>query len=176
MTFDFGKLHPEHLALARRYISGPDGMREPDLVIAPDGQPYLYRWHVIPRNPEANTYFHIQVDDDPERPLHDHPWDNTSVILAGGYDEIVQERPPYDPVETFRRREGQVIHRRAEEAHRLLLRSPLGYTITQFTTGPHRRDWGFWCIDQYRVLKWVDQKELLTTTPEGWSSFKEPQL
>jgi hypothetical protein len=42
-------------------------------VIAPDGQPYLYRWHVIERNPEANTYFHIQVDDDPERPLHDHP-------------------------------------------------------------------------------------------------------
>ena len=43
--------------------------REPDMTIAPDGIPYLYRWHVIPRNKTANVYFHIQVADDPERPL-----------------------------------------------------------------------------------------------------------
>jgi hypothetical protein len=67
-------------------------LRYPDLVIAPDGKPYLYRWHVFPQNAAAGVYFHIQVQSDPERPLHDHPWDNTSVILSGGYDELWCER------------------------------------------------------------------------------------
>jgi hypothetical protein len=161
------------MRLALKYTGTYDRLCEPDLVIAPDGAPYLYRWHVIPRNSEANVYFHIQVSDDPERPLHDHPWDNTSVILSGGYDEILQRRPPYDRVETVRRSEGQVIHRAAEEAHRLLLRSVDGYTMTQFTTGPKRRDWGFWCLDKFKVLHWVNQTDLITTDADGVSTFKE---
>src|SRR5208282_5517483 len=105
----------------------------------PDGEPYLYRWHVIPRNDYANVYLHIQVANDPERPLHDHPWDNTSVILAGGYDEMHQRHPAASSPVTLRKmREGNVIHRKAEEAHRLLLASPLGYTMTLFSTGPKR--------------------------------------
>jgi hypothetical protein len=72
--------------LMRSILGNP--LRYPDLVIAPDGVPYLYRWHVFPQNPAAGVYFHIQVQSDPERPLHDHPWDNTTVTLVNGYDEI----------------------------------------------------------------------------------------
>lgn len=167
--FDPYMLRSEHWTLAHRFIGeGSLTLREPDLCIAPDGQPYLWRWHIVEHNAEANAYFHIQVADDPERPLHDHPWDNTSVILAGGYDELISK--PGDPlVFTRKAREGDVIHRKAEEPHRLLLASPYGYTMTLFTTGPKRRRWGFWFKD-----KWRDQADVIVNLPDGRSIFKDP--
>ena len=162
--FDWTMLRDEHRTLAEDIL---DGLRQPDLTIAPDGTPYLYRWHVIPRNQRANVYFHIQVADDPERPLHDHPWDNTSVILAGGYDEFYHDN--LQIVHTRKVREGDVVHRKAEEAHRLLLASSLGYTMTLFSTGPKRRRWGFWFPDG-----WHDQAEVIENLPDGRSIFKDP--
>ena len=175
MSFDWYRLKPEHYTLARQILSPNDdwALRQPDLVIAPDGEPYLYRWHVIPRSVHANVYFHIQVSDDPERPLHDHPWDNTSVILAGGYDEIIASRPGdfgrYLVTYTERRKEGDVVFRPAEQAHRLLLASPLGYTMTLFSTGPKRREWGFWFPDG-----WRNQRDVIENLPDGRSLFKNP--
>jgi hypothetical protein len=169
MSFDWYRLREEHAEIAANIIGWG---REPDLVIAPDGEPYLYRWHVIRRNNRANVYFHIQVADDPERPLHDHPWDNTSVILAGGYDELYAAsdwRRRGQPPLTRKVREGDVIHRKAEEAHRLLLASPLGYTMTLFSTGPKRRPWGFWFPHG-----WRDQREVIENLPDGRSIFKDP--
>ena len=124
-------------------------VRQPDLVISPDGNPYLYRWHIV-RTPRASIYFHIQVADDPERPLHDHPWDNQSVILAGGYDEIYSPFPPNSYELTREVRAGDVVFRRAQEAHRLLLPKGIPYTMTLFSTGPKVRDWGFWYDDGWK--------------------------
>lgn len=131
------------------------GYRGPDIVIAPDGKPYLYRWHVVPRNDRGNVYFHVQVADDPERPLHDHPWDNVSVILAGGYSEQCCSRRCPNPgtryaVPTFERRAGNMIFRAAEWGHRLLMLEGAPYTMTLFTTGQKRRRWGFWYPDGWR--------------------------
>lgn len=141
----------------------------PDLVIAPDGKPYLYRWHVIPRNDQANVYLHIQVDSDPERPLHDHPWANTSVILSGGYDEIWCEQPirighqaPFEfrtPSEIRELRAGDIVHRSASEAHRLILPPEFKYTMTLFTTGPKVRPWGFWFPEGWRDASTVTEIE-----------------
>ena len=167
--FDWTMLRDEHRTLAEDIL---DGLRQPDLTIAPDGDRYLYRWHVIPRNQRANVYFHIQVADDPERPLHDHPWDNTSVILAGGYDELVKFEPWHqypDPPHIRCAREGAVIHRKAEEAHRLLLPPEFSYTMTVFSTGPWRRHWGFWF-----PTGWYDQLEVIENLPDGRSIFKDP--
>ena len=127
-------------------ILGPVRIARPDLVIAPDGNPYLYRWHIV-RLQAASVYFHIQVASDPQRPLHDHPWDNTSVILSGGYDEIWEPQPwMRDTREPVMRklRAGDVVHRLACESHRLILPDGFGYTMTLFSTGPRERDWGFW--------------------------------
>lgn len=141
------------LQIARRILSE---WRKPDLIISPDGKPYLYRWHLIPHNDFGNVYFHIQVDSDPERPLHDHPWANTSVILSGGYDEIWDPQPWLYPrgmqVEGTQRRlrAGDVIHRSAGEAHRLLMLPGYRYTMTLFSTGPKVRRWGFWFPDGWR--------------------------
>ncbi len=132
--------------------------REPDLNINPDGKPYLYRWYVVKRTARGNVYFHIQVADDPERPLHDHPWDNQSVILYGGYDEVLH---PYggapDPTRTRRHKRelGDVIHRRAEWSHRLLMPKGNGRTMTLFSTGPKVHSWGFWYPDGFRPYEQV---------------------
>lgn len=126
--------------------------RTPDISIMPDGEPYLYRWHVVPRNKHANVYLHIQVSDDPRRELHDHPWDNVSVILAGGYTELLNPYPEPRPAGMFVRRKGDMIFRRAGWSHRLLMAGN-PYTMTLFSTGPHIRDWGYWFPDGWHHNK-----------------------
>ena len=127
------------------------------LVIAPEGEPYLYRWHLVPRNDFANVYLHLQVLSDPMRPLHDHPWDNQSVILSGGYDEIYDPAPfrDWEDVGPWKRsfRKGDVVTRSAETAHRLILPPDIPYALTMFTTGPKRREWGFWYPDGWHHNK-----------------------
>lgn len=165
-------LSEEDAATMALITGAPVGMVGPDLVIAPDGDPYLYRWHVIPRNRQANVYFHIQTASDPERPLHDHPWHNTSVILSGGYDEIINPDPLSDPggEKTISRRVGDVVSREASVAHRLILPEGIPYTMTLFTTGPKVRSWGFWCNDGV----WRGHDEVTETLPDGRSVWKEP--
>ena len=142
-------------------------LRPPDLVIAPDGEPYLYRWYVLPRRKvKANIYLHLQVGSDPERPLHDHPWDNTSVILAGGYMELLTDMPGKLPARRYMRREGDVVYRKATTAHRLFLPSWNRYTMTLFTTGPVVRQWGYWTDEG-----WVDEHDLTKTLADGTSVF-----
>lgn len=118
------------------------GRSSPDYIIRPlGGEPYLYRWHVIPRNKiGANIYLHVQVASDPVRPLHDHPWDFQSVILSGGYDEHL-------PIGRVIRSPGDVIHHRATDQHRLELPPGAAYSMSLFTTGPVRREWGFMTPD-----------------------------
>lgn len=142
--------YPEHWAMAE--------LPRPDLTIAPDGMPYIYRWHIIPRAGAANCYLHVQVADDPERPLHDHPWDNFSVILSGGYREHICEcstRPNALNTFEYDRVFGQAIFRRAAWSHRLFLPKHFPYTMTLFSTGPKVREWGFWFED-----KWVPYTEV----------------
>jgi len=144
--------------------------RAPDLVIDNDhgGDPYLYRWHIMPRNDMGGVYLHIQTASDPERPLHDHPWDNMSVILAGGYDEIAQPAPPYGDVTIRQLRPGSCMMRSAEVAHRLILPEGIKYSISQFTMGARRREWGFW-IDG----KWYPYQEC-TRTANFRTVFRYP--
>lgn len=167
--FDWTLLTPED----RAFVEGALGFqREPDLVI---GNPsYLYRWHVVPRNEAANTYLHVQVASDPDRPLHDHPWENMSVIVSGGYDELIQARPwPGGYVETKKRRKGDVVIRPAEQPHRLILPEGIPYTISLFSTGPKAKSWGFWCEVHGRNT-WVDHAECVELLPDGRSIWKGP--
>lgn len=150
--FDFKKVTKADREIAHQYIGSL--LTPPDLIIAPDGKPYIYRWHIVRDSELASIYFHIQVADDPERPLHDHPWDNMSVILSGGYTELLKCNPRTDPIQRIERNKGDVVFRKASWAHRLLLKSETGYTMSQFVTGPKVREWGFWY-------------------PSGWRSFKD---
>lgn len=169
-------LSDEDFDFAHSFL-GTERLHHPDLVIAPDGAPYLFRWQVIPRNEKANVYFHVQVASDPERPLHDHPWDNTSVILSGGYNEtwdpqpwLQHERRFYGPKPASRAlRKGDVVHRKAGEAHRLILPPQHRYAMSMFSTGPVTREWGFY----FEVDGWRNSKDVLKSLADGRSVMRE---
>ena len=127
--------------------------REPDFVI---GDNYLRRWWVIPRNPWCNVYLHEIRKSDDDRALHDHPWDNTSLLLAGGYVE-------HTPEGAFDRSVGDIVQRRAEDLHRLEVR-PGGSALSLFLTGPKVREWGFECLQGW--VHWQD-----FTSPEDSSQI-----
>lgn len=155
--FDWNSLTGAEFKIAESILVGHQTPPQPDLVIAPAGEAYLFRWHIV-KTPLASVYFHIQVADDPKRPLHDHPWDNQSVILSGGYDEILHMatgRPTARDTFTFHRKPGDVVFRRAEYSHRLLMGKGVERTLTLFSTGPKRRDWGFWYEDDWRDWRQV---------------------
>lgn len=151
-------------------------LRDPDLIIGKEGAPYIYRWHLIERNHQANVYFHIQVRDDQDRALHDHPWDNTSVILAGGYIELLSKATDgYERIEEFRRLPGQTVHRRAEWSHRLILPSGVPYAMTVFSTGQTVRAWGFWLKERSGKVVWYPWTDCVTEASDGTSTWNHPR-
>lgn len=102
-----------------------------------DKQPYMHRWFIVPRNPAGGCYVHQIVRSDKDV-HHDHPWDNTSYVLDGTYVEELLDGTQ------FERGPGSIIHRKATDAHRLIL-APGAVVTTLFYLGPWQRDWGFHC-------------------------------
>jgi hypothetical protein len=123
--------------------------RAPDFII---GDNYLRRWWVVPRNKGCNVYLHEMLHSDDDRALHDHPWDNTSFILDGGYIE-------HTPDGVFERKTGDVINRKATDSHRLEVPNG-GRAVSLFLTGPIVREWGFHCPQGWRVWhEFVDARD-----------------
>lgn len=143
--------------------------RRADVAIGGWDNPYLLRWHIIPKNNFFNIYLHKMLRDDDDRALHDHPWVNVSIILKEGY---IEHQPrhlflfPADPrTIAIERRPGHIIFRRAKAAHRLELHKPgywekIHYDIlpawSLFITGPKIREWGFWCPNPTGWRHWKD--------------------
>jgi hypothetical protein len=121
-------------------------MRKPNLYIGGEANPYLLRWHVIPRNRWFNVYLHKIVRDDDDRALHDHPWWSFSVLLWGRLHEIDKNGMNLIsfPLFIFRLRSAQY-------AHRLELKSNVAWTL--FITGRRIREWGFHCPQGWRHWK-----------------------
>lgn len=110
--------------------------RLPDFEIGADPV-YLQRWWIVPRNEQQNVYLHRILRDDDDRALHDHPWANTSYLIAGRYREITPEG-------AFIREPGSVIARQATDMHRLELIDSEP-AVSLFFTGKKVREWGFDC-------------------------------
>lgn len=142
--------------LARRLILRPVSRRRPDFVIGPAADPYMERWWVIPRNRWLNVYLHRIRHDDDDRALHDHPWCNITLVLAGGYLE-------HTPDGVFRREVGDMVFRRSTALHRLELLAVGWARPTQawslFVTGPVVRTWGFACPQGWRPWREFVQPE-----------------
>lgn len=131
--------------------------RPPDFLIGGAVRPYIRRWWLIPRNRWFNIYVHQILRDDDDRALHDHPWLNVSIVLRGGYIEVLPDRrrlaTPYlriadMPVVRKYRGPGSIVFRRAISAHRLELPVHSGgitYCWSLFITGPRIREWYFHC-------------------------------
>ena len=123
--------------------------RNPDFII---GDNYMHRWWVIPRNKVANVYLHRIMHSDDDRALHDHPWENTSVLIAGRYVE-------HNADGSILREAGSVVTRKATDAHRLEI-LPGEHAVSLFFTGPIVREWGFHCPQGWRLWKdFVDARD-----------------
>lgn len=155
---------------------------KPHQIIGTAADPYLLRWFLTPwrlwkerakQNPTQlnrikakiahylpSMYLHCIVRDDDDRALHDHPWLNISIVLAGAYREIVPDLAKAStphmrvwdmPKITRLRRRGSFIFRRATAAHRLEVAE--GPVWTLFIVGPKCREWGFHCSWGWRHWK-----------------------
>jgi len=126
--------------------------RDPDFVIGDSDNPYLRRWWLVPHNEGCNVYLHEINRSDDDRALHDHPWDNTSQLLLGSYIE-------HTPEGLFKREAGDVVHRKATDAHRLEV-IPGQSAISLFMTGPKLREWGFHCPQGWKHWRdFVDERD-----------------
>ena len=128
---------PARVRWLPRLLSG-----NPHQIIGDPDAPYLRRWYLLPPNRHLNIYLHHFRSSDDDRALHDHPWAFASILIAGAYLEIT------DSASTLRT-PGSIARRRADHRHRIqLVTKPDGTERgcwTLLITGPHRRQWGFWC-------------------------------
>lgn len=127
-----------------------------------DGLLYMERFWIVRERkwlPFAIRVHHI-VRSDADRALHDHPWCFMSIILRGGYFEVLPLRKHQHPMWDDRsmaqwwRRPGSVIFHRATTRHRVSLTDAItGGTVyelqghrgawTLVVTGRRTRTWGF---------------------------------
>lgn len=136
------------------------GKRPPDFIIGEPQRPYMLRWYVIPRNRFLNIYLHRVLRSDDDRALHDHPWVNCSILLAGSYVEHVIEAGGIE--RRMERGPGSIVIRRAKAAHRLEIR-PFHEAVSLFITGPRIRQWGFHCAK----AGWVHWERFCLPTDKG---------
>jgi hypothetical protein len=132
------------------------GLRS-DVIYAVDGSPYMRRFYLM-HTQELSVRYHEIVQSDDARVMHDHPWDFVSVLLAGSYLEVT-------PAGERCYAAGDVVVRRAEDAHRLEVLDGPVWTLVS-TTKPLRR-WGF-----YTPEGWVHWRDYAAGPVEsvGWSS------
>jgi len=134
--------------------------RAPDFVIGGTERPYLRRWWLLPRNPVFNVYLHQFLRSDDDRALHDHPWANASVLLAGRYMEHtiaaggVQRRLLLEAGTVRVRLTGRMAHR---------VELVEGPCWTLFITGPRYREWGFHCPDK----GWIHWMRFTASSDKG---------
>lgn len=133
--------------------------RKPNVTIGGKDDPYLFRWHMIPRNGLCNVYLHYFMRSDDDRALHDHPYANLSLLLWGSYTEHTIEAGGINV--RVHRRSGTWKLRRATDAHRIELTH--GHCWTLFITGPRLRDWGFHCSR----AGWVSHERYAAVDADG---------
>jgi hypothetical protein len=133
-----------------------------------DSDAYLARYWLTPPLKDEDGYsssesivLHQFIRGDDDGALHNHPYDFTTTILHGGYDEVVgptagcgfyvnengraTAQDLHGPCEalwaTIPQRVGNRVHKRSYELH--MATNPLPDTWTLVQTGERARDWGF---------------------------------
>jgi hypothetical protein len=131
----------------------------PDFIVGAKDNPYLLRWHLIPRNPFLNIYLHCFKTSDQNREMHCHSWPSLSIILDGIYSDLTER--------------GHTIHKKGDWIFRLNGNVPHrielidGFAWTLFFTGPRYREWGFWCRDGKGGKRFVPWQEYTDRRDSG---------
>lgn len=127
--------------------------RAPDFVIHPElDPPYLRRWYLFGdgdpfRHPQARrapfqVMLHQILRDDDDRAMHDHPWDNLTIVLEGRLRD-------HSPMGARDLGPGDMLFREAAWPHRLQVscfEQPCAWTL--FVAGANAREWGFHCVER----------------------------
>ena len=145
------------------------------LKIMREGKVYIRRWHIIPRNRGFNIYLHKTMLSDREM-FHDHPWNNISIVLWGGYVEVQPDNWLCEEYALGARSRirvrGDIIRRTAEQPHYLLQPLANRPCWTLFITGRLRRTWGFYTksgwFPHHEVVEVVDGKSQLKDSIKRW--------
>lgn len=120
-------------------------------VVGPPDCPIMLRWTLIGRSGETNRlmlhWFPPNADD---RDPHDHPCDFWTLVLQGGYDDLVPRAGRV--VVGDRMRRGSLRFRAAEHTHRTCVGSGGCWSLVWMR--PRRREWGF--HRGGRFWKWFD--------------------
>jgi hypothetical protein len=107
---------------------------EHSIITQHDGSPYIDRYHIVD-TPSYHARFHHWHSSDDKRAPHDHPWPNTTIVLAGHLLEHTRDGArDLTP--------GTTVTRPAVMPHRIELVSDDAWTL--FVTGPVERRWGFY--------------------------------
>lgn len=142
-----------------------------------DGErPYLERYYVGTLG-NKRCYLHRFVDDDPDRGLHDHPWENAwSFILSGWYQEW--RRSGLRSVRWFNHLEG-------DSFHQVVVPYGVSECWSLFIhTIPDAKKWGFMHLSddgsraewsEYQYLREGPQKNWWTTALFGKHSARQPR-
>lgn len=103
--------------------------------------PFLDQLRLI-QTPWFGVYIHVIHRPDEPDP-HDHPWWFASLILDGGYQELVYP-DKRDPARFFSRTRTRFSlgHVSLRSAHRITL--TYGPVWTLVLTGPQKNEWGFY--------------------------------
>jgi hypothetical protein len=102
---------------------------------------YMQRWWLF-RSKGLSARIHRIMRSDAARDLHDHPWDNVSIVLRGGYYEEMPDASAHCGVRLVWRGPGAVVYREAEDRHRLHIVGRYE-AWTLFIVFRKRRIWGF---------------------------------
>jgi hypothetical protein len=116
-----------------------------------NGEPYLERYYLLGAF-GWHAYLHRFADSDPDRGLHDHPWNRAvSLVLTGGYDELRPAGADLARAAVRAVRPWRLNFLRGEDFHRVVLRSGAP-AWTLFLHGPRVKGWGFMQQGEYRVM------------------------
>lgn len=128
-------------------------------IVSREGFVHFRRYRLL-QTPWFAIYIHQIARSDMDLDPHDHPWNFTSVILEGCYQEDSWYPPAFDKRHIRTYYSGDVIEHRAEDAHKLTLVSREVWTLV-FTSGRDRY-WG------YRTpIGWIGHKEYRQLKNEG---------
>jgi hypothetical protein len=132
---------------------------------------YLERFY-LGRIGRYTFFLHKICASDPDRGIHDHPWNSVSFLLSGSYDEevlipviqsevdVMSKFYPRGFPSSFGLGRSLTFHRRvrwfnripATKFHRLVLIAS-NPVWTLFVHGQRRKAWGFWRSQSYEVFE-----------------------
>jgi hypothetical protein len=148
------------------------------------GEPYLERYHLLRLPGGGGVYLHRFLASDPDRGLHDHPWERAvGMVLSGGYrEQRFGSGEGGEQVVERLLRPGRINLIRGSDFHRIVLPAERE-AWTLFGHTRKYKDWGFVNLDESgqrhyapheKVTNEPNHRDWWRTAPRGRHTDREP--